>query len=221
MSNGTLTVRAPSGSELVVAVMRAAVGSVPIVGPAATELVNLFFRPASEERGKEWAEQILAALEQIRARGNVDLAALGKDQAFVDVVAQATHIAMRNYQQEKREALRNAIANSAGPQAPEESKRQMFLQFIDRFTVWHLKLLRFFAEPPTNTFNENNVSQIIETSFSELRGKKEFYQQIWNDLRVAGVVLPSPQLGIATVQPPGPIKQTTSFGDEFLAFINQ
>lgn len=59
----------------------------------------------------------------------------------VSIVLQATQIALRTHQTEKRMALRNAVMNAALPQAPEEGLQQMFLHFIDTFTEWHLRLL--------------------------------------------------------------------------------
>jgi hypothetical protein len=54
---------------------------------------------------------------------------------------------MENHQTEKRDALRNGLVNSGLPHAPDDSKQQMFLQLVDISTVWHLKLLEFFADP--------------------------------------------------------------------------
>src|ERR1700722_8641479 len=146
MSDEPLKVPKPTGRDAAVAIVRAGIGSIPVVGAAATELFSWFFRPAVERRREEWMGSVGETLEQLKSRG-VDLEALQSDEAFVDVVAQATHIAMRNHQEEKREALRNAIANSALQQTPDESKRQMFLQYIDMFTVWHLKVVGLIANP--------------------------------------------------------------------------
>jgi hypothetical protein len=175
-------------------------------------------------------QNVAEVLMQLQATRGIDLELLQSDEAFIDVVMQATQIASRNHQQEKREALRNAIANSVGPHAPEESKRQMFLQFIDRFTVWHIKFLNFFADPKGQLgrytalrpigLKSGAVLEAIEIVFSEMRGQREFYEQIWNDIRVVGLVLTSPPPGIVTFQAPGLTKQTTALGDEFLGFIN-
>jgi hypothetical protein len=72
---------------------------------------------------------------------------LRENEEFVSTVVQACHIAARSHQREKADALRNAVLNAAIGAAPEDSKREMFLEFVDTFTVWHLKVLAFLNKP--------------------------------------------------------------------------
>ena len=74
---------------------------------------------------------------------------------------QASQAAIRNHQSEKREALRNAVLNAALPNAPEESIQQLFINQVDTFTVWHIRLLDLFKEPPA-WFEE--TGKIVSTS---------------------------------------------------------
>lgn len=64
-----------------------------------------------------------------------------------DVTLQASVIALRTSQKEKLEALKNAILNIANGQNVDESLQIMFLSFIERFTVWHIRLLELFQIP--------------------------------------------------------------------------
>jgi len=63
------------------------------------------------------------------------------NEAFVSALVHASRVAIRNHQEEKLEALRNAVLNAALPNAPEESSELMFLDFVDSFTPWHIKVL--------------------------------------------------------------------------------
>ena len=56
-------------------------------------------------------------------------------------------MATRNHEQEKIDALRNAVLNSALPHPPDDSLQQTFLAWVDRFTVWHLHSLSLFDDP--------------------------------------------------------------------------
>jgi len=230
MSDEALKVPKSSGGDIGQAALRAITGCLPIAGPAAVELVNLFLTPPLELRRNEWMQNVADILVQLQAIRKIDLDKLQKNAAFIDVVMQATQIALRNHEEEKHKALRNAIANSAEPDAPEQSKRQMFLYFIDVFTVWHLKMLGFFKDPKVWLASYSKslpsagvgmpLSEAIEIAFPELHGEKDFYDQVWSALRQQGLVVSSPPPGIITFQSPALGKQTTLLGDEFLSFIN-
>jgi hypothetical protein len=227
MSDEVTRLPTPDGEDVAVALGRAVVGSIPAVGAAATELFNWFVKPPIERRRDEWMRQVGETLDQLKTRG-IDLEELQNDEKFVDVVMQATHVAMRNHQEEKREAFRNAIANSVGPDAPEESKRQIFLQLIDRFTVWHLTLLKVFADPngwfdshnqPRQRLRAGQVSEAIESAFPQLREQKEFYELIYDDLGATGLVEATPMPGIVTLAG-NYAKISRPLGDEFLNYIS-
>jgi hypothetical protein len=228
MSDDLLKVPKQEAGDFAIAGLRAVAGSLPAVGAGATEFVNLFLRPPLERRRDKWMEEVAERLHKLESRG-IDLKALQNDERFIDTLMQATEVAKRNYQSEKWDALRNAIANSVGQTAPTESKRQMFLHFIDVLTVWHLKLLGFFAGPEEYLRGVGKslpqggtgapIRHGIEMAFPDLQGQHEFYDQIWNELRQRGLVVSEPPVGIVTFKSPGLGKQTTTFGDEFLNFI--
>ncbi|MGD0389424.1 MAG: hypothetical protein ABSC42_10770 [Tepidisphaeraceae bacterium] len=218
-----------SAGDAAVAVVRAIVGSVPYVGPASVELFNWFVKAPHDRRLEELIELFGETLADLQANRGIDLRTLQNNPAFFDVLMQAIQIGLRNHQTEKREGLRNAIANSAVAHAPSESKRQMFLHFIDVFTVWHLKLLAFFANPQAYLTSlgkglpqlgySTPVRHGIEIAFPDLQRQQDFYDQIWSDLRQRGLVITQPPPGTVTISSPGHRKQTTALGDEFLNFI--
>jgi hypothetical protein len=139
----------------------------------------------------------------------------------------ASQAALRNSQKEKLTALRNAVLNAALPNPPEESIQQMFVNFIDSLTVWHLKLLDLVQNPEewarrhNHTFPElmaGGFSHIIESAFPELHGRRDFYDQLGKDLAYRGLAntdhLHVMSTGQGLLQ-----KKTTSMGDRFLKFI--
>jgi hypothetical protein len=92
-------------------------------------------------------EEVGNALQKLEAERGVQLEDLQTDETFIDTVMQASQAAMRNSQDEKRRALRNAVMNAALPNAPEQSLQELFVAFIDLFTVWHLRVLKLFQDP--------------------------------------------------------------------------
>jgi hypothetical protein len=63
------------------------------------------------------------------------------NEAFVSATTQATVIAIRTHQREKREYLRNAVLNIAKGVTPDEIKQQFFLNTIEAFSAAHIKAL--------------------------------------------------------------------------------
>ena len=56
----------------------------------------------------------------------------------------ATNAAMSTHRKEKHEMLRNAVLNSALPNAPEDDERTVFLNLVDEFSVTHILVLKAF-----------------------------------------------------------------------------
>jgi len=229
LSDKSLQVPTTTRGDAAIAVARAGAGCIPIVGAAATELFNWFVKSPLDRRRNEWMLQVGETLESLRMRG-IDVEALQKDEAFVDVVMQATGIAMRNHEEKKREALRNAIANSAAPGAPSEAKRQMFLHSVDVLTVCHLQLLNLFADPrrwftlngkqPPSFSISSSLAQVVGAAFPGLAGEsqKDFCELLWKDLADRGFHRTG---GLHTSMTANGAweKRATPLGEEFLAFI--
>jgi hypothetical protein len=113
MSDRQLKPPGTTGKDVIVSFFRATAGSIPVAGAAATEIFNWFVKAPLENRRDERMRHVGEALEELRTKRGVDLNDLQNNKGFVDAVMQATHIAMRNHQTEKRSALLNAIKNSA------------------------------------------------------------------------------------------------------------
>ena len=104
----------------------------------------------------------------------------------------------------------------------------MFLNFVDILTPWHLRLLKFFDDPPAwvkaNKINMPSMSKcgmttIIEHAFTDLRGKRDFYDLLGRDLHSRGLIrganfhVTGTFAGIF-------VRNTTDMGRQFIAFIS-
>jgi hypothetical protein len=208
---------------------RAGISSVPVVGSPAVELFNTIIAPPIRKRQQEWMESVAQGLRRLEEKHKCVVDELKNNDAFIDTVMQAWQAAARTAKQEKRQALRNAVLNSAGPHPPDDAKQQMFVNLVDTLTVWHLRILDLFADPSTwlsahgKTMPQwstgGSLSQVLTAAFPELQGQREFYDIVGKDLYQRGLLNTDGFHSMLSGQ--GALaKRTTAFGDEFAAFIS-
>jgi hypothetical protein len=216
-------------SDIGYAAIRAALSMIPIGGGAAVELLQFVFQPPIEKRRNEWEKTLVEVIYELQKNKGIKIEDLQTNDIFIDTVIQATHIAYRNSQVEKREALKNAIAHSGLPDPPEQSLQQMFLNWLDIFTVWHLRILMLFQNPEKwgkdnrhqfPRMTSGGADDILENAFPEMQKQRDFYDQVWNDLYQKGLVgnnnLHVMMTGRGMLE-----KRITDLGDKFLAFIEK
>lgn len=215
-------------ADKVIGAMKALAGELP-GGSLASEVCGWFVRSPFERRTEEWQRTVGETLCELSNQRGVEIEELQKDDQFVDTVLHATQVALRNSHHEKREALRNAILNSALPGAPDESRRQMFLNYVDTFTPWHLRLLHLFNEPVEwfkargktwpNLYAAGR-SAILDAAYPELKAERDLYDQAWRDLNTRGLVGTDSLHGMCSE---GGLRQglATATGKQFLAFISE
>ena len=219
-----------SAGDAVHAIARAGLGTIPIAGAAAVELFTAIITPSLAKRRDQWMRSIGESLRQLEKQMNIVLESLKSNDSFIDAAMQASQTALRTSQSEKLDALRSAVLNSALPNPPEEAIQQLFLNFVDSLTVWHLKILNFIYNPPVGDvklrtdYTHVHFSELprsIEATYSELKGRYSFYNQIIQDLSARGLL----DLGamdtsheMATMQGIPSVK-ITDLGKEFIDFI--
>ncbi|MBD3672776.1 MAG: hypothetical protein HUJ26_04545 [Planctomycetaceae bacterium] len=177
---------------------RAGVSSVPIVGGAANEFFQAVIVPPLRKRQAEWMEEIAGGIRDLEARQQCVMEELSENDAFLDTVLHASQTATRTANVDKRNALRNAVLNAALPNPPDESKQQLFIQFVDTLTVWHIRLLELLIDPLA-WFERNNkqpvqinilgtLQKMILGAFPELQGEDDFIEQCVSDLQTRGLL---------------------------------
>jgi hypothetical protein len=217
-----------SGQDYGHAVVRAGLGVIPFGGTAAIEIFNKVVTPPIEKRRDEWRQLVGERLQQLEEDGEIDLAELVANEIFATTILQATQVAIRNHHEEKIEALRNAVINAALPNPPDESIQLMFLNLVDTFTVWHLRLLRLFQNPK-GWFEENNkqapsfsmtssIAALLTAAYPELSNQRRFYDLVVSELDAKGLSTASGTHVMMSAT--GAFeKRTTELGDKFLQFI--
>jgi hypothetical protein len=213
--------------EILQAVAKAGLSTIPIAGGPLAELLGLVIGPKLNERREKWLESIAERLFKLEEKDKeFKIENLITNEMFTTAFAYAMTIAVRNHQEEKIEALRNAVLNTALLSSTEEEDLHlMFLNFVDVFTPWHIRLLLFF-DNPKEYCNRNNInvtslfmgspSRVLEQAFPSLR--RDFYDQITKDLYDRGLSFDANSLHVLTSNLFAP--RITIMGIKFLRFIS-
>ena len=218
-----------TGREVVERVAETALGSVPVVGAAlaVTFVTALGWR--LEERREKWFTGLAQGVEELRQRiEGLSLESLVGNDLFTDAVVMATRTVEHTHQAEKIEALHNAVLNSVAPDAPDADTQAVMLTLVDRFTPSHLRLVTLWDDPPA-WFTSHGLpvpeagmitsrTMTVEEGLPEMRGRKDFYLLIADELSAAGM-LTAKLTG--NVQPPSLMSRlTTDWGRRFVRFIS-
>jgi hypothetical protein len=231
MANKKADHEPPKGSagDIAHAVVKAAIGSVPYAGGAAAEAFQLIFSPPIEKRKFAWMEDVAEAIRKLEAAGKTVAEDLASNPIFLDTMMHASQAAIRTSRAEKWEALRNAVSNAALPHAPDETRQQIFINFVDTLTVWHLRILRLFADPrawyqsvnrkPPEWHITGSLSQLLTDAYPELAKEDKLNEKLFKDLYEAGLLSSS---GFKTMMSgSGPLEpRATELGNQFLEFIS-
>jgi len=210
------------------ALAKGVIGAIPIGGALASEIFNLVIAPPLTKRRDEWMESIAEGLKKLEEKvKGFKIENLSRNDSFITTVMHATQAAIRNHQKEKLEALRNAVLNAALPEAPEEDLQMIFLNYVDSLTPWHIRILTFFDNPKAWMEKNNKkwpdiqfggLSDILTQAFQELRGMRDFYDQLFRDLYSRGLVNTESLHGTMTGSGLS-ASRTTDMAKSFIKFI--
>ena len=183
-----------SSWEMVHKGTKAFLSAIPWVGGPVAELFELVIGPPLEKRRKEWFQQIaevIYRLEEERIQG-FKVANLANDPEFLSTLMHASLIALRTHQEKKLAALRNAVLNTALPTRPEDDLQLIFLQHVDSFTEWHLRILAFLHDPKRVMTEKGTIDRVhqgeesllpyLNITYPELKDQSHVRAYIVKDL---------------------------------------
>lgn len=214
-----------SATDLVVGSTKAAISMIPIAGAPLVEILNILVTPSLQKRRDTWFEELGEKLKELEEKKYLTWQDLEDNETFIDISIKATELALKTSQTEKLEALKNALLNSAKPDSVDISMQQIFLSYIDTFTVWHIKLLKLFDNPQEHESKLQNVSMgglniLIYTAYPELKSQDEFVRQIFKDLYSKGL-LNTESLGTTMTLQGILSRRTTVMGQHFIKYISE
>jgi hypothetical protein len=215
--------------DIVHSVVKGGLGGIPVIGSLASEIFGLIVTPPLEKRRATWMNEIASKLKELEEKNLLVIDNLINNEQFLDVVLQATTHALKTSEEEKILAFQNAILNTALGQTPDKTVSQIYLNKLDSFTIWHIKILKFLDNPrqwfkiaqiqPPNLLM-GTISHSIFLAFPELKNEDELLEIIWNDLSSSGFHNSG---GLKTMMSGDGVlsERTTNFGKEFLKFISK
>lgn len=147
MTNEWSKLPQPQTGDYVHSILKASLSAIPgIRGPAA-EIFAMILAPPLTKRRDEWLQQLYTELKKLEERvEGFKIENLVENEAFISATLQASQIAIRTHQAEKRQALRNALINIVLGHSQDEETQIFFLGLIEAFTVIHLEILRLFSD---------------------------------------------------------------------------
>ena len=214
-----------SATDLVVGSTKAIISMIPIAGSPLIEILNMIVTPSLQKRRDEWFEELGEKLTKLESKGYLSLEDLQENDIFIDISMKATELALKTSQAEKLEALRNALLNSTNTDSFDISMQQIFLSYIDTFTVWHIKLLKLFDNPLEYELKLQNLSMgglnnLINIAYPELSSQNELTMHIFKDLYAKGLLNTESISGMMTVS--GILsRRTTMIGQDFIKYISE
>lgn len=219
----------PSQIDLAYNASGAAIASIPGVGPAAEALFkNIVSEPLQKRRDK-WFTKLAFALRELQERFNgFDPNDLKDNENFIDVVSSATQAAMKTHNEARREALKNAVLNSAVGMTVDDVLQGKFLRLIEEFTGVHIRILSVLANPGNFDNCQEMAAQMMGSQIRVIRAEipqKEINESIFdialNELNNEGLINIDELRRGTLVGRFLLSKRTTEIGDLFLKFITE
>src|SRR5258707_8620610 len=133
-----------TANEVLISALKAGVGLIPFVGNSLAETVGLVGQRVIDRRQTAFYERVIHALEAVWTQ-LADVVEF--KESFWTTFLHSLEIARRTHQEEKIEALKNAVLNAAKPTAPDDNMQHIFLNMVDDLTPLHMRLLAFLALP--------------------------------------------------------------------------
>ncbi len=210
--------------------VKAGLSTAPIVGGPLAEFFATVIAPPLEKRRDAWLIEIYRRLKILE--GTIEgfkIESLATNEIFISVLFQATSVAMRAHQKEKLEALTNAVTNSAFNPSIDENLQLIFLILIDRYIPWHLILLKFLDNPRLYgetlgikypQWSMGGTATVLEYTFDDLKGQRNFYDQIVKELFSNGLIDSDTFLHTTMTDQGMFSSRTTEMGKQFLKFIH-
>ena len=217
-----------TSSDYIHSVANAAISSIPVFGSVASEIFNMVIASPIEKRKEKWMITITEELEKLRDKTeNFDVHSLCNNDLFISILNRASQLALSNHQEEKINALKNAVINTALNIDIDENEQMMFLLLIDAMTPWHIKII-FYFENPVRRFAENNLRpkeyvmgapiSLLQEFYPELKEREDFVKNIVSDLYNKGILTIN-DLNCSMSSSGMYSSRLTEFGNRFLKFI--
>jgi hypothetical protein len=133
-----------SVTDMVNTALQVGINLIPVVGGTFGAAAAMVTKQVVKQRTEKFFQAVVDKLEEL----GVQVEQLEQMQeTFASRIQQGILAAQHTQQQDKLEALRNAVVNCILPTAPEETLQQIFISLVDELTDLHMRLVVFLVEP--------------------------------------------------------------------------
>ncbi|MGA4777995.1 hypothetical protein ACPCUX_05575 [Cellulosimicrobium sp. AB352] len=228
-----MTIEAPEpagpANQLIEAAVRAGLSAIPLAGGAAVELFQAVVTRGREQRFQSWVVDLTDAVNRLllEPRG-ATFEDLSNDEAFMDVIGEATRAAVETSDEVKIDALRNAVLNSAFQPDTGADRRAILLDMLVGLTPTHIKLLKLYDDPrawysdagvPVPDIMMGGAGIVVKDAYPDLAADKALLDYVVKDLGSKN--LARIDLGLSTTADSVFGSKTQQLGKELIAFITE
>ena len=219
----------PDSKDQIRKVIVAALGPIP----GASLIADLVLASPFQDRLIDWLRDFAEKFERLCERvESIDSKTLVKDEAFRTTFFNAMRLVTYTHRKEKHEMLRNAVLNSALPDAPVDDERTVFLNLVEEFSVLHMLVLKTFRHPGIANLSgfsiddgnwRNNAGvfelfEFIQKEFPEIDLGFDFYVHVLSEFHTRELISNThSKRGEFSRMSHHP--ELTTFGHRFLKFI--
>lgn len=209
-----------------------AIGSLAVsLVPGASELFNFLFTSPAMKRRDDWIESLEQRIIFLTNNQGVSIESLKNNEEFISAVFYASSLSLKTHLEEKRKILLNAVTNIAQNNDMHEAKQQIFFNYINEFSVLHIKLLKFFNNPEENILKENihiddmyfssSLIEILLQCHLAHQNEEPLIIPLVDSLYSYGLINIEPQSLKTQMTSSGLVaSRTTPLGKDFLKFIS-
>ncbi|GAA0944606.1 hypothetical protein GCM10009554_38890 [Kribbella koreensis] len=188
-------------TDLVDKAIAGGLSSIPLVGGVLGVFYENYMQAPYDRRLQQWQRTMTEVVNELAEKYDT----LPNDDVLLDALINATRAAQATSQQEKLDALRNAVLNSVAPDAPDTDEQARFFRLVDQFSAAHLRMLaRISYYQPSSLYVRPDV---INTR------RREWRDLLTADLSGARLISVSTDGNYTALR--------TSLGSRFLDFISE
>lgn len=214
---------APTGIDRLIVALKAAAGGgwLGLTAEGIHQILGTVYKTQAEQ----FIEGLAEGLKELE-KTSLAVEDVFSNPKFYEAAFHAAQAAARTRIEEKREALRNAVINSALPGSPSAVLQQIFIGWVERLTPSHLKIFSIICDvdpqedPNVHPWSDDGptLDQVLQRKYPELGANRGLLLVICDDLESLGLILRPWQGGWLGA----PMDQTkpTELAVDFLKFIS-
>lgn len=205
------------------AVVGVATGDPMATMSGAVTFFSNFITPFMQKNRDKFFNDLKKDLEKLEKDFDRKISNVLNNEKVLSAILEAYPIALKEYQEEKRELLRNAILNIAMDIDVKEDIRSIYLRYIDELSPSHIKILQYFRNPKEFLVKNNIDSESIYSISSRnllgifLPSMEEHLDQFVTDLISRGLLPRGEWVHAGTMDFMDP--HITDRGHDFLKFV--